>query len=355
LVGVFSFAGETTLVGVWKPALWWSLVSVLSLFLASQETAHSAVLLVVVLAISALFVRRLRNAGFHGAWVFLAVVPLFGWVALAVLLAQDRSTRDFSKKLLAGAAGFLAIFFIFLSLVSTTTSVENLQEPTAVVSETPQHDDAVVVEEEPDPAEAAIVEPDQEVVVDEGAGQTEQVLVDAAFDELVANLRVEPEFIGGYDRSLFRHWSDADGDGCDTRREVLIAESLTPVSVGSGCSLSGGTWYSAFDGVTTTDASSFDVDHMVPLAEAWRSGAHAWDSGTRDRFANDLGNPHSLIAVSASSNRSKGDKDISRWLPPDRGFHCTYIEAWVSVKAQWELSVDEAELAAIQRNYAGCD
>ena len=31
---------------------------------------------------------------------------------------------------------------------------------------------------------------------------------------------IEPEHEGGYERKLFKHWSDFDNDGCDTRREV---------------------------------------------------------------------------------------------------------------------------------------
>ena len=174
------------------------------------------------------------------------------------------------------------------------------------------------------------------------------------FDALIAQLKVEPEFIGGYDRSLFRHWVDDSGNGCDARREVLIEESLTPVSISSGCVISGGSWFSNFDGITTTDASSFDIDHFVPLSEAWRSGAHAWSSTTRRSFANDLGYEHSLIAVSASSNRSKGDKDPASWLPPRTSYHCEYIYKWVNVKIRWSLSVDSTEHNKIKNIASNC-
>ena len=140
---------------------------------------------------------------------------------------------------------------------------------------------------------------------------------------------IAPEQEGGYDRELFKHWSDLDKDGCDTRREVLIEESRTPVTVGSGCSLTGGSWYSAFDGTETNDPSKFDVDHMVPLKEAWDSGAWEWDPERRQAFANDMSIPESLIAVSASSNRSKGARDPAEWLPPRQEFHCQYVDAWI--------------------------
>jgi hypothetical protein len=106
--------------------------------------------------------------------------------------------------------------------------------------------------------------------------------------------------------------------------------------------------------VTTTDASSFDIDHFVPLKEAWDSGAHAWDSGTRQRFANDLDYAGSLIAVSASSNRSKGASDPAEWLPPNRSYRCVYLVTWVEVKLRWNLSADPGEIAAIRSAGSGC-
>lgn len=167
-------------------------------------------------------------------------------------------------------------------------------------------------------------------------------------------LRIEPETPDGYDRALFKHWIDDDRNGCDTRREVLIAESTTPVVVGTGCSITGGTWFSAYDGATTTNASSFDIDHMVPLKEAWDSGAHSWDAATRQSFANDLSLDVSLIAVSASSNRSKSDRDPADWLPPSTGYHCTYVNSWIAVKKAWNLTVDQREHDALVEVLADC-
>jgi len=170
---------------------------------------------------------------------------------------------------------------------------------------------------------------------------------------LLANLVIEPEWPSGYSRDLFRHWVDADGDGCNTRREVLILESTEPVTIGANCSVSG-KWLSLYDLVETTDASSFDIDHMVPLKEAWDSGAHAWDSGTRRAFANDLGFEHTLIAVTASSNRSKGEKDPADWLPPNRSYHCDYAYKWMATKYRWSLSIDQAEALSLGGLVASC-
>ena len=171
---------------------------------------------------------------------------------------------------------------------------------------------------------------------------------------VLAKLPSAPERTAGYDRDAFRHWVDADGDGCDARREVLIMESVVGVSIRPGCVIVGGQWFSAYDGVRTTDASTFDIDHVVALAEAWRSGADRWDAPTRSRFANDLGFPGSLIAVSASSNRSKGDRDPAAWLPPRAAYRCDYAVTWIQVKYRWRLSVDRAERQALRGLVRGC-
>ena len=199
-------------------------------------------------------------------------------------------------------------------------------------------------------------------VQDENEGQSQEVepvvqSVPASTNQLVSfidSLQVAGEFASGYDRDLFRHWTDADGDGCNARYEVLIEESVTPVSIASGCKLSGGTWVSAFDLVETNDPSKFDVDHMVPLKEAWDSGAWAWDTKTREAYANDLDYEMSLIAVSASSNRSKSDRDPADWLPNNKNYWCEYITAWVQVKTRWSLSIDNAEKAKIAEVAEGC-
>lgn len=149
---------------------------------------------------------------------------------------------------------------------------------------------------------------------------------------------------------------DADGDGCGTRREVLIAEAVTAPAVGSGCGLSGGSWYSPYDGGTEAGTGrGFDIDHMVPLAEAWDSGAADWGPARREDFANDLGYPDSLVAVSAGSNRSKGDRDPAQWQPPDAAARCWCASAWVQVKTRWGLSADQREAAALRDALTGCD
>lgn len=169
--------------------------------------------------------------------------------------------------------------------------------------------------------------------------------------KLLATLKVKAEKGSTtYERDYFRHWIDADGDGCDTRDEVLQQESLTSIT----CDLIGGSWSSAYDGVKTNDASKFDIDHFIPLKEAWESGAYSWDENTRKEFANDLTYSASLIAVSASSNRSKSDRDPSQWMPKQSSYTCKYVASWIAVKYRWSLSVDAKEKTVLAAKAKAC-
>ena len=158
--------------------------------------------------------------------------------------------------------------------------------------------------------------------------------------------------VGGYSRTLFKHWIDADKDGCNTRYEVLIAEAIVKPKVGAGCYLTGGKWKSSYEGKVFTNPTGLDIDHMVPLAEAWRSGAWAWTASQRMEFANDLDDSRSLLAVTASLNRSKGDKDVAGWLPQKA--QCAYISNWIAVKSRFDLTVDPTEGEFLQSKIASC-
>ena len=160
---------------------------------------------------------------------------------------------------------------------------------------------------------------------------------------------VVEERIGGYKRSLFKHWIDANKNGKDTRAEVLIAESLVSVRFSStGKTVSTGKWLSLYDGETWTKASDVDVDHVVALAEAWRSGAWKWSAARRQAYANDLGVAWTLRAVTDNVNQSKSDDDPTYWLPPLESANCVYLTEWVAVKIRWKLSVDAEERQSIR-------
>ena len=166
-------------------------------------------------------------------------------------------------------------------------------------------------------------------------------------------LTVAADQLSGYERSLFKHWIDADKDRCDTRKEVLIQEAVSLPKLSSGCSFTGGKWISQYDNLATTDYSTLDIDHMVPLSEAWRSGAWKWSPAQREAFANDLTDPRALIAVTASLNRQKGDQDPSTWMPPEN--KCLYVSNWIAIKVRYSLTVDSAEANALTSLVATCN
>ncbi|GGU89943.1 hypothetical protein GCM10010182_00470 [Actinomadura cremea] len=161
----------------------------------------------------------------------------------------------------------------------------------------------------------------------------------------LAALKVEPEGTNtGYDRDKFPHWSD-QGSNCNTR-EVVLKRDGQNVTVGSNCYPTSGSWTSPYDGATWTKASDIDIDHMVALAEAWRSGASAWTTQRRRAFANDLSSSQ-LWAVTDTVNQGKGDKDPAEWKPPLTSFHCTYARSWIEVKHLYGLTMDSAEKTAL--------
>ncbi|UFR07081.1 HNH endonuclease family protein [Streptomyces sp. Go40/10] len=172
--------------------------------------------------------------------------------------------------------------------------------------------------------------------------------------DALAQLPVRLEDRTGYERTKFKHWVDADKDGCNTRAEVLKAEAVVAPERGARCKLSGGQWYSPYDDRYIVGPSGLDIDHLVPLAEAWDSGASAWTAKEREAYANDLGDDRALIAVSAASNRSKADQDPSTWLPPAAGYRCQYVTDWVADKMRWGLSIDTGERAALTKVLEDC-
>ena len=158
-----------------------------------------------------------------------------------------------------------------------------------------------------------------------------------------------------YDRKAWKHWVDADRDCQNTRHEVLIEESQTPVvfKTEKGCKVVAGSWMGAYSGEVFTDASKLDIDHMVPLKEAHESGGYAWDAYRKRDYANDLSDPNTLIAVDRGLNRQKGAGDPADWLPPNQSYQAEYARAWVAVKLNWGLTADAKEIAALRRILGG--
>lgn len=158
---------------------------------------------------------------------------------------------------------------------------------------------------------------------------------------LLGEITDAPESSQAYSRTAFKHWTDDDRDGCDTREEVLLAESVVRAALGANCRITRGRWVSWYDGRTWTQSSDVDIDHMVSLKEAWDSGAARWTAADRSRFANDLAFASSLVAVTDNVNQSKSDRDPAEWLPAKQ--RCRYATDWLRVKYRWHLTMDARE------------
>ena len=173
----------------------------------------------------------------------------------------------------------------------------------------------------------------------------------AAASQLAA-LRVAASGSGtGYSRDEFPHWSTIQGS-CNGREYVLKRDG-TNVVTNSACAATSGTWYSPYDGATWTDAADVDIDHMVPLKNAWISGASSWTKAKREQFANDVTRPQ-LWAVTDNVNQAKSDKSPDSWKPPLTSFYCTYAKSWVQVKSYWDLSITSAEKSALSSMLGRC-
>ncbi|WP_190243016.1 GmrSD restriction endonuclease domain-containing protein [Arthrobacter globiformis] len=135
-------------------------------------------------------------------------------------------------------------------------------------------------------------------------------------------------------------------DGCTTRERVII-DGASEHTLASPCTVLYPQWVSVWDANVLVDPADVDVAHMVPLEEAWYSGAWAWTAKQRRDFANDLTNSYSLRVLTESTNAERGSSDPAHWWPTIDGYRCNYAAEWVWVKARWNLSVDPAEFEAL--------
>lgn len=242
---------------------------------------------------------------------------------------------------------FVGILFALSAVVGTDSASSPNQGSSSQSEETPNESNPegseIPTEEQPE-------EP-VEVSTEVKSGETVELLT------LVLALRVEEEQESdSYDRDRFRHWVNVE-DKCSAREFVLREESTSKVSYSDKgeCVISAGLWLSLYDNIELTDPSKVDIDHMVPLKEAWESGAHSWNESKRRSYANDIGDERSLIAVSAGSNRSKSDRDPKDWMPTAKSYTCQYISDWAAVKYRWDLTVDKAEKASIIKSAEKCE
>ena len=175
----------------------------------------------------------------------------------------------------------------------------------------------------------------------DAAGDRVRIRLHAA----VKKLPVRAETPRGYERDKFGSgWGDANSDCQDTRSEVLRSESKR--STTGRCTVRRGKWFSYYDRKTWRRAADVDIDHLVALKEAWDSGAKRWNRATRIRYANDLAEGRTLIAVTDNVNQSKGAQDPTTWMPQHG--KCRYVREWVAVKIRWSLRVNRGEKRALR-------
>ena len=147
--------------------------------------------------------------------------------------------------------------------------------------------------------------------------------------------------IGGeYNREDWGNWIDEDGDGLNTRHEVLAEESLIKPVISNNKVVSG-KWFDKYTGKYFTNPSDLDIDHLVPLKNAYISGASNWSKKKKSRYYNYLKYDNHLIAVSKSANRNKSDKSPVDWLPPNEEYQCEYVREWFKIKTAWGLTIEE--------------
>ncbi|OAV62810.1 HNH endonuclease family protein [Enteractinococcus helveticum] len=171
--------------------------------------------------------------------------------------------------------------------------------------------------------------------------------------DLLDDITIAEEHVDApYDRDEWAPsgWADADDTGCTTQQDILIrdTEPASQVIDDDGCTLIFGTAVDPYTGefvehdrdAADFNRTPFDVDHVVPIAEANRSGAHSWDADMKQEFYQDKDN---LLAVIASENQSKSDADIDNYLPPNQGLYCDYVATTVLVKRKYDLTMDQAE------------
>ena len=166
-----------------------------------------------------------------------------------------------------------------------------------------------------------------------------------------------PTGIPAYSRFQWKHWVDADGDCQDARQEVLIAESLVPVTFETDrkCRVETGRWFGVFTGAYFEDPGDVDVDHMVPLKNAHNSGGWDWSPAMKEEYANNLGDDDHLIAVQDNANQSKGARGPDEWMPPDETYWCQYAQDWAEIKARWKLTMTDPEAEAVMEMLQRCE
>lgn len=162
----------------------------------------------------------------------------------------------------------------------------------------------------------------------------------------------------GYSRDQFgQAWADVDRNGCDTRNDILKRDLQNTAFKSGNCVIASGTLNDPYTGKTINfvrgdkTSTAVQIDHLVPLSDAWQKGAQQWDEKTRTAFAND---PINLRAADGPANGAKSDSDIATWMPSNRAFWCTYVSEVVHVKAKYGVWMTQTEHAKAEEILSGC-
>ncbi len=160
--------------------------------------------------------------------------------------------------------------------------------------------------------------------------------------------------IPNYDRKAqFGRWvNDPNDDTClNTRAKILVRDSSKEVifKESSKCVVDGGRWEDPYTGHSLELASDIQIDHLVPLKNAYVSGAYKWSFRARCLYANYLGYNFHLLSVSGKENLKKSDKAPDKYMPPSSSYTCTYVRNWLTVKLLWGLSMTVSEANSIRQ------
>jgi hypothetical protein len=165
--------------------------------------------------------------------------------------------------------------------------------------------------------------------------------------------------MSGYARAQFGPaWADVDGNHCDTRDDILRRDLKHPaLKDGSACVVVSGTLRDPYTGKTITfqrgveTSAAVQIDHVVALGDAWRTGAATWTADRRLRYANDR---IVLLAVDGPTNGAKSDADAAGWLPPRTAYQCRYVVRQLSIKTKYRLWLTREEHDAIAAVLTHC-